>query len=74
MPYFCYFGCKEKYRFASELEDHLIERHSEDDLRQWGISAKHLLKKQKRKPGRLRKCVDDPLRSDSKNESVEQLA
>jgi hypothetical protein len=52
MPYFCYFGCEEKYRTASALEDHLIERHSEDDLRQWGISAKHLRKK--RKAGRLR--------------------
>ena len=72
MPYFCYFGCKEKYRTASALEDHLIECHSEDDLRQWGISAKHILKK--RKVDQLRKCVDDPLGSDSKNESIKQLA
>ena len=43
-PFFCYFGCEEKYRIASALEDHLIERHTEEDLRQWGISVKHILK------------------------------
>ena len=70
-PYFCYFGCEEKYRTPSALEDHLIECHSEDDLRQWGISAKHILKK--RNIDKSRKSVGDPSGSDSENQPVKHL-